>query len=143
MWPFLLLLLQIYNVYANTEKVIFLGPSSLQVPVEHPTLEDLNLEALSPQHWTLRTHIRAEFPTNSSKHGEASWYLLHRLEEGKRYEVRICWAATVSTHPQVSPHSLFCVATNVLSSRYIRFTYSFRNSRTNYFPRTILGRAPT
>lgn len=107
MWHFLPLLLQVCTVFANTEKVIFLGPSSLQVPVEHPTLENLNLEPLSPQHWTLRTHIRAEFPTDSLKHGQASWYLLHRLEEGRRYEVRICWAATVSTSAQGSPHSLF------------------------------------
>ncbi|KAH6670083.1 hypothetical protein B0J14DRAFT_619190 [Halenospora varia] len=83
---FWVLLMQFASVLANTEKTIFLGPPTLQVPVEHPTLEDLRLEALSPQHWSLRTHIRAEFPTNSSKYGQASWYLLHRLEEGQRYE---------------------------------------------------------
>jgi hypothetical protein len=105
MWSFLLFALQVCSVLANTEKTIFLGPSSLQIPVEHPTLDDLQLEALSPQLWSLRTHIRAEFPTNSSKYGQASWYLLHRLEEGKRYEVRICWAATVSTRPEASAHS--------------------------------------
>ncbi len=91
----LLLALQISAVFANTEKVIFLGPSSFQVPVEHPTLEDLRLETLSPQSWSLRTFIEAEFPTNFSKYGKSSWYLLQKLEEGKRYEVRICWAATV------------------------------------------------
>ncbi|KAJ5038946.1 uncharacterized protein L3040_006620 [Drepanopeziza brunnea f. sp. 'multigermtubi'] len=69
----------------------------LQVPVEHPTLEDLQLESLSPNHWSLRTHIRAEFPTNSSSYGQTSWYLLHNLHEGRRYEVRICWAATQPT----------------------------------------------
>jgi hypothetical protein len=84
-------------VLGNTEKVIFLGPSSLQIPVEHPTLEYLRLDSVSPQHWALRTHLQAEFPTNSSKYGHASWFILHRLEEGKRYEVRVCWAATVST----------------------------------------------
>jgi subtilisin-like proprotein convertase family protein len=83
-------------VLGNTEKVIFLGPSSLQIPVEHPTLEDLRLDTLSPQHWALRTHLQAEFPTDSSKYGHASWFILHRLDEGKRYEVRVCWAATVS-----------------------------------------------
>jgi len=97
-----LLLLQIYAVAANTEKVIFLGPSSLQVPVEHPTLEDLQLEALSPQQWSLRTHLQAEFPNNASKYGQSSWMILHRLQESQRYEVRICWAATVS-HRQAFP----------------------------------------
>jgi len=91
----LLLLLQILAVLANTEKVIFIGPSSLKIPTEHPTLEDLQLNTLSPQHWSLRTLVQAEFPTNSSKYGQSSWYLLHRLQEGQRYEVRICWPATV------------------------------------------------
>ncbi|TVY35878.1 hypothetical protein LSUB1_G004415 [Lachnellula subtilissima] len=112
MWHFVPLLLQVCTVFANTEKVIFLGPSSLQVPVEHPTLEDLNLEPLSPQHWTLRTHIRAEFPTDSSKHGLASWYLLHRLEEGRRYEVRICWAATQPTSFRLETYDLPTVFEN-------------------------------
>ncbi|EKD17505.1 hypothetical protein MBM_04366 [Drepanopeziza brunnea f. sp. 'multigermtubi' MB_m1] len=91
------LLLHACGIAANTEKTIFLGPRSLQVPVEHPTLEDLQLESLSPNHWSLRTHIRAEFPTNSSSYGQTSWYLLHNLHEGRRYEVRICWAATQPT----------------------------------------------
>lgn len=91
-----LLLLQFHAALGNTEKTIFLGPSQVQVPVEHPTLEDLQLEAISPEQWSLRTHVRAEFPTNSSKYGQSSWYLLHGLQEGQRYEVRICWAATVS-----------------------------------------------
>lgn len=83
-------------VYANTEKVIFVGPEALQVPAEHPTIEDLQLQALSPQHWSLRTHIQAEFPTKTAYLGQASWVLLHGLQEGQRYEVRICWAAIVS-----------------------------------------------
>jgi len=90
-----LLLLEIAAVLGNTEKTIFLGPSSLQVL---PTLEDLQLDALSPQQWSLRTHIQAEFPTNTFKYGHSSWVLLHRLQEGQRYEVRICWAATVSSY---------------------------------------------
>lgn len=93
----LFVFLQIHSVLGNTEKVIFLAPGSLNIPVEHPTLEDLQLEALSPQHWSLRMHIEAEFPTDSSKYGRSSWYLLHSLQEGQRYEVRICWAATVNS----------------------------------------------
>ncbi|KAK0127747.1 hypothetical protein ONS96_007260 [Cadophora gregata f. sp. sojae] len=92
-----LLLLQVCHVLANTEKVIFLGPSSLQVPAAHPTLEDLQLDSISPKRWALRTHIPAEFPTNASQYGQVSWYLLDRLQEGQRYEVRICWAATQPT----------------------------------------------
>ncbi|KAE8449705.1 hypothetical protein EG329_007480 [Mollisiaceae sp. DMI_Dod_QoI] len=94
----LLIVLQMHSVLGNTEKIIFLAPSNLPVPVEHPTLEDLQLEALSPHHWSLRTHIETEFPTNSSKYGKPSWYLLQTLQEGRRYEVRICWAATVNSN---------------------------------------------
>ncbi|KAH6717737.1 hypothetical protein DL95DRAFT_459426 [Leptodontidium sp. 2 PMI_412] len=92
-----LLLLQACHVFANTEKVIFLGPSNLQVPAAHPTLDDLHLESISPKHWSLRTHVEAEFPSNASEYGQTSWYLLERLQEGQRYEVRICWAATQPT----------------------------------------------
>jgi hypothetical protein len=102
MFSFLLLLLlpllQAYTVFANTEKIIFLGPSSLQVPVESPTLGDLQLEALSPESSSVRTHIGAEFPTNIFKYGQSTWVLLHKLQEGQRYEVRICWAATVCSN---------------------------------------------
>ena len=82
---------------ANTEKVLFLGPDALRIPVEHPTLEALQLEALSPHRSSLRTHISAQFPTDGAKYGQSSWYLLRGLHEGRRYEVRICWAAIVSS----------------------------------------------
>jgi len=91
----LLVFLQISTVYANTEKAIFVGPRQLLIPIDHPTLEDLNLDTLAPQHWSLRTHVQAQFPSKDSKYGPASWLLLHGLREGQRYEVRICWAATV------------------------------------------------
>jgi len=93
-----LLMVQVCTVVANTEKVIFLGPSTLQIPVEPPTLEDLQLAALSSELWSLRTHLKAEFPTDISKNGQSTWILLHSLQEDQRYEVRICWAATVCPH---------------------------------------------
>lgn len=99
----LLLFINLQCVLGNTEKVIFLAPESLHVPVEHPTVEDLQLDALSPQHWSLRTEIRAEFPTNTSKYGQPSWYLLQNLQKGQRYEVRICWAATVNSYYASAP----------------------------------------
>ncbi len=80
---------------ANVEKVIFLGPGAIQIPKKIPTLEDLQLHTLSPQNGIVRTEVRAEFPTNTSIWGETSWMLLSQLAEGQRYEVRICWAATV------------------------------------------------
>lgn len=94
--PLLLLLLQALVVFANVEKILFFGPSSLTISTEHPTLSDLKLHALSPQHTKVRTQLSAGFPTNSSRWGVASWVLLHNLSEGQRYELRICWAATVN-----------------------------------------------
>jgi hypothetical protein len=95
MFSIILIALQVGAALANTEKVIFLGPSTLQIPVEPPTLENLQLDTLSPAAWSVRTHVEAEFPTDIAKYGQSKWLLLHSLEEGRRYEVRICWAATV------------------------------------------------
>ncbi|KAG9232094.1 hypothetical protein BJ875DRAFT_96803 [Amylocarpus encephaloides] len=101
-----LLALQVSITLANTEKVIFLGPPNINVPLDHPTIGDLHLDTLSPEHWSLRTHIRAEFPTNSSKYGHASWYLLDHLRAGQRYEVRVCWAATEPTSFRLEAYDL-------------------------------------
>ncbi|KAJ8070979.1 hypothetical protein OCU04_001333 [Sclerotinia nivalis] len=105
----LLLTSQIQRASANTEKAIFLGPSTLNIPMGHPTLSDLHLSALSPQHHTLRTHIDAEFPTSNTKYGQSTWYLLQGLEEGQRYEVRVCWAATDPTSFRLNTYDLTTV----------------------------------
>ncbi|RDW83136.1 hypothetical protein BP5796_04627 [Coleophoma crateriformis] len=101
-----LLLLQVWHAVANTEKTIFLGPRSSEIPSQHPTLEDLQLEALSPRQWSLRTHLKAEFASSDSEYGPASWLLLHGLREGQRYEVRICWAATQPTSFRLDTYEL-------------------------------------
>ena len=93
---FLALILHSASVCANTEKVIFLAPSPFQVPTAPPTIDELHLETLTPQRSSLRTHLHAQFPTDSAKYGVATWVLLDQLKEGQRYEVRVCWAATVS-----------------------------------------------
>lgn len=82
-------------VLANVEKVVFLGPAAVEIPTESPTLEDLQLPALSPEDARLRTQLSAEFPSETNPYGPVTWVLLERLQENRRYEVRICWAATV------------------------------------------------
>lgn len=84
------------SVCANVEKVIFMGPESLYIPTEHPNLEDLQLDALSPNDWSLRTYLLADFPTVDAPHGSESWFLVRNLRHSQRYELRVCWAATVS-----------------------------------------------
>ncbi|OSS47811.1 hypothetical protein B5807_06501 [Epicoccum nigrum] len=89
--------LQAWTVVANVEKTIFLGPSAVTLPDVRPSLEDLHLHALSSQNHILPTQLSVIFPSTSQPHGLESWYLLSGLEEGARYEVRICWPATSPT----------------------------------------------
>jgi hypothetical protein len=92
-WPGSLL---IRLVAANVEKTIFLGPEPVTIPTQKPTLSDLRLDTLTPDEaWSLRTYIPAQFATDSKPQGEAYWAILDSLVPGQRYEVRVCWAATV------------------------------------------------
>lgn len=91
----LCIVLQAGTVVANVEKTIFLGPSPVTLPDVRPSLEDLQLHALSSQDPILPTQLSVIFPSASQPHGLESWHLLSGLEEGARYEVRICWPATV------------------------------------------------
>ena len=84
-------------VFANVEKTIFLGPEPVNIPNQQPSLSSLNIDTLTPEDWSLRTHLEAKFPTAESKRGTSSWFILESLTEGQRYEVRICWLATVSS----------------------------------------------
>lgn len=84
-------------VLANVEKSIFIAPESIHVPAEQPTLDDLGLERLAPHLPSIRTHLNASFPSKAAPSGAESWILLEDLNPGQRYEVRICWLATVGT----------------------------------------------
>ncbi len=82
---------------ANVEKTIFLGPEVIHIPQKHPNLDDLRLAVVTPSHPTLRTQLVASFPKLPESKGMESWFLLHDLRQEQRYEVRICWAATVGS----------------------------------------------
>jgi len=86
---------QAVTVKANVEKTIFLGPSPVTLPNVRPSLEDLHLHVLSHTQTILPTQLPVLFPSTAAPRGLESWYLL-QLEAGRRYEVRICWPATVS-----------------------------------------------
>ena len=58
-------------------------------PDSGPDLDSLRLTSLTPTNTKVRTSLPVTFQ------GDDSWYLLQRLKEGQRYEVRVCWAATV------------------------------------------------
>ncbi|KAI1173047.1 hypothetical protein F4777DRAFT_478647 [Nemania sp. FL0916] len=95
--PWIWIFLILPYARGNTEKTIFLGPSPIDLGSAHPTLRDLQLVALSPDEFTTRTYLDAEFPNTERMHGKSSWFILHQLNEGRRYEVRVCWAATQPT----------------------------------------------
>lgn len=81
---------------ANVEKTIFVAPRPGPVPAESPVIDDLGLERLSPEEFKLRTDLNASFPTELLPRGTESWFFLEDLSPGQRYEVRVCWLATVS-----------------------------------------------
>lgn len=84
------------QVRANTEKTIFVAPSSLPIPNVHPGLDNLCLDVLSPNQSSRHVQLPVAFPTEKAPQGIQSWYLLDRLQPGQRYELRVCWVATVS-----------------------------------------------
>jgi len=84
------------TVNANVEKTVFLGPSPVTLQHVRPGLDDLGLQVLTPSDTVLSTRLRLQFPTHSLPRGLESWYLLRQLDGARRYEVRICWPATVS-----------------------------------------------
>ena len=95
--PTLGLMLPLFTAVAqaNVEKTIFLAPIPAIVPSEQPDLDDLGLERLSPQKPVVRTQLNASFPTAAAPYGTDSWFFLENLNPGQRYEVRVCWLATV------------------------------------------------
>jgi len=88
----------ITQVLGNVEKVIFLGPEPIDIhnPQQQPNIDSLRLEVLSPSNTQLRRQLSASFPDPTTFwKGTEAWFLLDRLQPQQRYEVRICWAATV------------------------------------------------
>ena len=90
-------------ILANVEKTIFLGPKTINTPFTHPTLSNLRLATLTPINGTLRTQLAAQFPTTTHPLGTATWLILDKLTPNQRYEVRVCWPATVSPCSQLPP----------------------------------------
>lgn len=91
----LVLLLCANTALANVEKTIFLAPPLATIPSEAPDVDDLGLERLSPENPVVRTQLNASFPTTEAPKGTDSWFFLENLTPGQRYEVRVCWLATV------------------------------------------------
>jgi hypothetical protein len=91
---FMVLLAFVSLSLSNIEKDIFLAPEALRIPNDS-SIDNLYLISLSPKYATARTHVNATFPTDILPRGSETWMLLEGLKPGTRYEVRICWLATV------------------------------------------------
>ena len=84
-------------VLGNVEKTIFIGPESIDnyILTQQPSLDALNLEILNPAEYFLRRQLNPAKP--GSLKGSEAWFVLDRLKHKQRYEVRVCWAATVGS----------------------------------------------
>ena len=94
----LILFIIINFAHANVEKTIFIAPPREKVPTtEQSGLDDLGLPRLTPEpvDAVIRARLNASFPTRDAPRGAESWFFLEHLVPGVRYEVRICWLATV------------------------------------------------
>jgi len=83
--------------FANVEKTILVAPELTLLP-QDASIDNLYLTSLNPDHLSIRTQVNASFPTESFPKGTETWLLLEDLAPGRRYEVRICWLATVCRH---------------------------------------------
>ncbi|PUU73726.1 hypothetical protein B9Z19DRAFT_1094467 [Tuber borchii] len=95
-------------VLGNIEKEIFVAPSNSQDLLFNGTNspQSAGFEALHPGLLRLSPspscegtchELHVTLDTSFIGSGESHWAVLDHLEQGKRYEVRICWAATSPT----------------------------------------------
>lgn len=114
----------VLSVLANVEKTIFVAPPP---NVSHPSHSFEFLDTLSPSTPSVSKSLNASFPSEEAPQGVSSWFRLVNLSPGQRYEVRICWLATVSdSSPFKRPWNSSCgahlkavTATYILSSQDI------------------------
>ena len=100
----LLLYLAIYILpsSANVEKTIFIAPHTVTLPAIGDSTFDRILDSITPQNNTLRYSLPAAFvktPTaldSRLQEDTYAWFLLSHLTPYQRYELRLCWTATVS-----------------------------------------------
>lgn len=99
MWNIVILqlLLLCLLVKANVEKLVFLGPQrGFEVEEISSTGRLDRLSRLSPLHPSAKHQFLARFPsTPASWSVSETWILVEGLKAGQRYEVRVCWSATV------------------------------------------------
>ncbi|KAL9103716.1 MAG: hypothetical protein Q9163_001266 [Psora crenata] len=86
-------------VVANVEKITFIAPAPINIPQQQLNLANVYIETLTPNSTSLRRELPAAFPSPGFPKGRETWIVLDGLRQHQRYELRICWAATVSNEP--------------------------------------------
>lgn len=130
-------------VIANVEKAIFTAPEAITIPLQKPSLEDLNLSVLTHDDSSIRANLTRVFPNEPKNYatGAATWLLLDSLNAGQRYELRVCWAAIVSSSMEtvVFEKYLTRLASNLQASSWMFMNWTLcgilRNSY-NHLPTT-------
>jgi hypothetical protein len=92
-----LFVLLIASALANTEKAIFTAPDATSFTDSNPSLDVLQLQSFTHIDNTLRTSLNVVFPGEETPQGSDHWFLLRDLNPQQRYELRVCWAATVGS----------------------------------------------
>ena len=112
--PVLLFLLahHILPALANVEKVIFTAPRALSQDKKGFS----DWKALYPKRPSLRSSLVRAFPDTEHPQGLETWLVLDGLTEYQRYELRICWAATVSKAFHICFENTNCDCSNRLRS---------------------------
>ena len=117
---FLIVLLFTSPSVANVEKTVFTVPAEVAIGLAldpsglalFPSLQ------LTPAASRLAIALNTSFTGPAKLTGSETWVVVHGLKFGASYEVRICWAATVS---QICPISWF-LETNFTAVTYRIYT---------------------
>lgn len=110
--------------WANVEKVIFLTPAATTNSLINLAVFDVAI--LSPSERVINRRLPVAFANSTDPLGTTTWLQLEALTGQQRYEVRVCWAATVSLKIQLNLHlsasisdfisSFFCAPLHILGS---------------------------
>ncbi|CAK7201956.1 hypothetical protein SEUCBS139899_004672 [Sporothrix eucalyptigena] len=106
----LALLVGAVAVAANVEKTIFVASQGATGAASGLGID--SLPRLTPDRNAWRTDLPAVFPWSESFPANGTtWVLLDELNEGQRYELRVCWAATQPTAFSVDVFDFVAVST--------------------------------
>lgn len=112
--------------WANVEKTVFVTPSVVS-KTTHIDLTALDFDVLSPNKKVIHRRLPATFPNSTNPLGTTTWLLLENLVGQRRYEVRVCWAATVSLKLFIGLFPIFFSWFRTKKFFFLKYTCSFHD----------------